>query len=37
MAASGLKYLLLGTLAVGAMTSATPAAALTIALNDIGG
>ncbi|TAJ71001.1 MAG: PEP-CTERM sorting domain-containing protein [Phenylobacterium sp.] len=37
MSASGLKYLLLGTLAVGAVTSATPAAALTIALNDIGG
>lgn len=37
MYASKLKYLLLGSLTAGALISASPAAALTIALNDIGG
>lgn len=37
MSASKSRRLLLGSLAAGAVISATPAAALTIALNDIGG
>lgn len=37
MQASKLKYLLLGSLTAGAVLSASPAAALTITLNDIGG
>jgi len=37
MSASKLKYLLLSSLAAGALISATPASALTIQLNDIGG
>lgn len=37
MSASKLKYLLLGSLTAGAVLSASPAAALTITLNDIGG
>lgn len=37
MSASKLKYLLLGSLTAGALVSATPASALTITLNDIGG
>lgn len=37
MSDSRLKYLLLGTLAAAALTPATPATALTIALNDVGG
>ncbi|MBU1378573.1 MAG: NF038122 family metalloprotease [Alphaproteobacteria bacterium] len=37
MSASKLKYLLLGSMAAGALMTASPASALTIELNDIGG